>query len=136
MRATSRLSPNALLTCNTLNNNNTNPYFDMEKDNNKTEIPFIEQVKLFTETMNERFIGDNEDSGKALIVFAMDTKAGEGNDGLIRSVKIIHGTEYDTAYCTMMAMHEKKVLSLLENAAVLSIEADLAISKAIKKDLL
>lgn len=61
-------------------------------------VPFLEQVKLFSETMNERFV--ETDEGKSLVVFAIDVN--EVNKH-IEFVHTLCGDDFDLAYCIAIA---------------------------------
>lgn len=75
-------------------------------------IPFLEQVNLFSETMNERFI-ENNDSGKCLIVFAMD---GNNGSGKIHFVNAFCGDDFDLSYCIAAVMRIDKFKKLYNKA--------------------
>lgn len=68
------------------------------------DVPFLEQVKLFSETMNERFI--EADVGKSLVVFAIDVNK-EG-----QTIELVHplfGDDFDLAYCIALARREPRI---------------------------
>jgi len=75
-------------------------------------MPFLEQAKLFSETMNERFIEGKE--GKSLIVFAIDTN--EENNGQVKLLHAMLGDEFDLAYCLATAMKQTNFNELVSTA--------------------
>ena len=75
-----------------------------------TPMPFLEQVKLFSETMNERFV--ENDSSKSLLVFAMDTKV--DGEQKVNYLHCIYGSDFDLAYCIARARNTQDIDKLFE----------------------
>ena len=72
------------------------------------DVPFLEQVRLFSETMNERFI--EADVGKSLAVFAIDVNK---NDKTIEFVHPVCGDDFDLAYCIALAKEEPRIARII-----------------------
>lgn len=87
-------------------------------EQNETSIPFLEQVKLFAETMDERFIHSSSgkcDNGKSLLIFALDA---QDKSGKVKHAEMICGDRFDLAYSIMTAMQKDEIINLFEDSTV------------------
>lgn len=80
------------------------------------DIPFLEQVDLFAETMNERFIQTDKNgkgNGRCLLIFASDTTDANAD---FQQINVAYGGKFDLALTLSKAFNEQEIMLLLSCA--------------------